>query len=85
MRRTVALALIETGANQRYLFGTNKLAHAVGASHLTREATTTWVVDAAGAAGITTESRVKEDGAEIMLASRPGTTSGVESDGESVP
>jgi len=69
VRRTVALALIETGANQRYLFGTNKLAHAVGASHLTREATTTWVVDAAGAAGITTESRVKEDGAEIMLAS----------------
>ena len=32
---TVTLALIETGANQRYLFGTNKLAHAVGASHLT--------------------------------------------------
>jgi len=65
----VTLALIETGANQRYLFGTNKLAHAVGASHLTREATTTWVMEAADDIGITSASRVEVDGAEIMLAS----------------
>lgn len=68
----VVLALIETGANQRYLFGTNKLAHAVGASHLTREATTTWVREAARTrAGITDVQRVETDGAEIAL-----TTSG---------
>lgn len=65
---TVTLALIETGANQRYLFGTNKLAHAVGASHLTREATTTWVSEAAAQVGISAEARVETDGAEVALA-----------------
>lgn len=35
--------LIETGANQAYIFGTNRLRHVVGASYLVREVGVTWV------------------------------------------
>jgi len=40
--------LIETGGNQAYIFGTNRLRHVVGASQLIRELGTTWVHDAVG-------------------------------------
>jgi hypothetical protein len=43
--------LIETGANQAYIFDTNRLRHAVGASYLVRELGTTWVPAAAGSRG----------------------------------
>ncbi len=38
--------LIETGSNQAYIFGTNRLRHVVGASHLIRELGTVWVREA---------------------------------------
>jgi hypothetical protein len=38
--------LIETGANQAYVFGTNRLRHVVGASYLVHQAGTAWVRDA---------------------------------------
>jgi hypothetical protein len=41
--------LIETGGNQAYIFGTNRLRHVVGASQLIRELGTTWVHGAVGA------------------------------------
>ncbi len=43
--------LIETGGNQAYIFGTNRLRHVVGASDLIRELGTTWVRDAVRACG----------------------------------
>jgi hypothetical protein len=44
--------LIETGANQAYIFDTNRLRHAVGASYLVRELGTSWVPGAARAHGV---------------------------------
>jgi hypothetical protein len=38
--------LIETGANQAYVFGTNRLRHVVGASYLVHQVGTAWVRDA---------------------------------------
>jgi hypothetical protein len=38
--------LIETGANQAYVFGTNRLRHVVGASYLVHQAGTAWVREA---------------------------------------
>ncbi len=52
------IALIETGSNQRYLFATNKLGHAVGASGLLKLATTLWVKEAVEA----------QTSAQILLA-----------------
>lgn len=38
--------LIETGSNQRYIFGSNRLRHVVGASQLVHEVGTVWVPEA---------------------------------------
>jgi hypothetical protein len=35
--------IIETGGNQSFIFGTNRLRHAVGASQLIHESTTVWL------------------------------------------
>jgi hypothetical protein len=43
--------LIETGANQAYIFDTNRLRHAVGASYLVHQLGTAWVRAAAAAHG----------------------------------
>ncbi|MFV2088369.1 Cas10/Cmr2 second palm domain-containing protein [Micromonospora sp. LOL_021] len=40
--------LIETGGNQRYIFGSNRLRHVVGASQLVHEVGTEWVPAAVG-------------------------------------
>ncbi|MFY1650698.1 Cas10/Cmr2 second palm domain-containing protein [Solwaraspora sp. WMMB762] len=40
--------LIETGGNQRYIFGSNRLRHVVGASQLVHEIGTEWVPAAVG-------------------------------------
>ncbi|MDG4771536.1 hypothetical protein [Solwaraspora sp. WMMD792] len=40
--------LIETGGNQRYIFGSNRLRHVVGASQLVHEIGTEWVPTAVG-------------------------------------
>jgi hypothetical protein len=49
--------LIETGANQAYIFDTNRLRHAAGASQLVRELGVTWIPAAA-----------RSRGADIVLA-----------------
>lgn len=43
--------LIETGGNQAYIFGTNRLRHVVGASYLVHQAGTAWVPEAAARCG----------------------------------
>ena len=43
--------LIETGANQAYVFGTNRLRHVVGASYLVHQVGTDWVPEAARRVG----------------------------------
>ncbi|MFY1637870.1 Cas10/Cmr2 second palm domain-containing protein [Solwaraspora sp. WMMB335] len=43
--------LIETGGNQRYIFGSNRLRHVVGASQLVHEVGTEWVPTAVGQLG----------------------------------
>jgi hypothetical protein len=40
--------LVETSGNQSYIFDTNRLRHAVGASQLIHESTTTWLEEAIG-------------------------------------
>lgn len=44
-------SLIETGANQAYVFGTNRLRHVVGASYLVHQVGTAWVPEAARRVG----------------------------------
>ena len=45
--RTPHLALFETGGNQAYVFGTNRLRENLGASELLSQSCTTWVSEAA--------------------------------------
>lgn len=51
--------LIETGANQAYIFGTNRLRHVVGASYLVHQVGTAWVREAV---------RMAAPGASVVLA-----------------
>src|SRR5690606_16238863 len=54
--------LIETGGNQRYIFGSSRLRHVVGASQLVHEVGTCWVPEAVAACGL-------PDGTVVMTAS----------------
>lgn len=66
----IQLVLLETGSNQRYLFETNKLAEAVGASELIRRSTVDWVFDWLGGQGLGSEdARIERDRVEVVLAS----------------
>jgi CRISPR RNA silencing complex Cmr2 subunit-like protein len=50
--RYVHVLLLEAVGKQPYIFGTNKLREAVGASHLVAEATTSWLEDAIRRCGL---------------------------------
>lgn len=52
MARTRQLVLFESASNQGYIFDTNRRGLAVGASELTRLATTSWVRQALGSLGL---------------------------------
>ncbi|WP_405107988.1 hypothetical protein OG559_25395 [Micromonospora sp. NBC_01405] len=54
--------LIETGGNQRYIFGSNRLRHVVGASQLVHEVGTEWVLAAVRRLGL-------PDGTVVTMAS----------------
>jgi hypothetical protein len=61
--------LIETGGNQAYIFGTNRLRHVVGASHLIRELGAVWVREAA--ASCDAEVVVAISGKALLLVADP--------------
>lgn len=60
--------LIETGGNQRYIFGSNRLRHVVGASQLVHEVGTEWVVEAAERHGPAAEVVMTASGKALLLA-----------------
>lgn len=61
--------LIETGANQAYVFGTNRLRHVVGASYLVHQVGTDWVPDAARRVGA--NPVVAISGKALLLVDNP--------------
>ena len=61
--------LIETGANQDYIFDTNRLRHAVGASYLVHELGTAWVPAAASSHGARVVLGIS--GKALLLANDP--------------
>lgn len=62
--------LVETGANQAYIFDSNRFRHAVGASQLVYELGTSWVREAAGGlAGVRVVSAIS--GKALLLAEDP--------------
>jgi hypothetical protein len=63
--------LIETGANQAYIFDTNRLRHVVGGSYLVREVGTGWVPEIADACGA--EAVLAISGKALLLAGDPAT------------
>jgi hypothetical protein len=65
-------ALVETGGNQSFIFDTNRLRHAVGASQLIHESTTTWLDQAIrGHDGVDVVQSVS--GKALLLVNSPGT------------
>jgi hypothetical protein len=69
--------LIETGANQAYVFGTSRLRHVVGASYLVHQAGTAWVREAAGRSGATARVVFAISGKALLLVDDPAAGQGV--------
>lgn len=65
--------LIETGANQAYVFGTNRLRHVVGASYLVHQVGTAWVREAADRSGATARAVFAISGKALLLVDDPAT------------
>src|SRR6202034_4370164 len=63
--------LIETGANQAYVFGTNRLRHVVGASYLVHQVGTAWVREAADRSGATARVVFAISGKALLLVDDP--------------
>jgi hypothetical protein len=61
--------LIETGANQAYVFGTNRLRHVVGASHLIHQVGTAWIPETAKRKGASTVLAIS--GKALLLVDDP--------------
>jgi len=59
--------LIETGANQRYIFDSNRLRHVVGASQIVHEVGTVWVPDAVDGLGLSPDSVVMTASGKALL------------------
>lgn len=66
------LVLIATSANQSYIFASNRLSEAVGASELVRLSTTTWVHEAVATSGPGRAEVVQESsGAALIVLDGP--------------
>lgn len=64
--------LVETGGNQSFIFETNRLRHAVGASQLIHESTTVWLDQAiTGDEGISVVQSVS--GKALLLVNSPSS------------
>lgn len=59
--------LIETGGNQRYIFGSNRLRHVVGASQLVHDVGTAWVREATDRLGLSPDSSVMAVSGKALL------------------
>lgn len=59
--------LIETGGNQRYIFGSSRLRHVVGASQLVHEVGTGWVPEAVDACGLSDDTVVMTASGKALL------------------
>lgn len=59
--------LIETGSNQRYIFGSNRLRHVVGASQLVHEVGTVWVSEAVAKLGLSPDTVVMSASGKALL------------------
>lgn len=59
--------LIETGGNQRYIFGSNRMRHVVGASQLVHEVGTEWVPAAANGLGPAAQVVMTASGKALLL------------------
>lgn len=59
--------LIETGGNQRYIFGSNRLRHVVGASQLVHEVGTGWVPEVVARLGLPAETVVMTASGKALL------------------
>lgn len=72
--------LIETGANQAYIFGTNRLRHVVGASYLVHQVGTDWVPDAARRVGAGAKAVLAISGKALLLVDSAAAGQAVISD-----
>jgi hypothetical protein len=70
--------LIETGANQTYIFGTNRLRHVVGASFLVHQVGAEWVPEASRRIGVTPVVAIS--GKALLLVDDPAAGRAVISD-----
>ena len=68
-RRPRHWVLIETGANQAYIFDTNRLRHAAGASYLVHELGTSWVPEIARSLGASVVLAIS--GKALLLVDNP--------------